>query len=65
MKVTHSDFLRELKKMFVKFDIKSMKEANTKMFKIKEHKIFKYDLIIIIAARDTNIIRLVEDLDLT
>lgn len=45
----------------INVEIKTINEVNTRMFKIKEYKKYKYDLIILIASRNKDIIRLIED----
>ena len=59
--VTHSAIIRELKGKYGNLSLMTSKQVNTKSFKIKKHKEFIYDTIILICASCKYILKVLED----
>ena len=62
--ITHSDLIKSTKKQHKKLLIKTTKEIREEKHKIIQYKEYIYDLIIIIASRDHQILKIAEDLNL-
>lgn len=62
--ITHSDFIKATKKQHKQITLKTTKEIKEQNFQIIEYKEYIFDLIIIIASRDQNILKIAEDLNL-